>query len=81
MSRKTNELRTRSRSISSPNCSQHDLLCRSRAARWGFEAAGHAGEPFYISGPHETATQVRTIVDQLQRRLGPGNFEYLVLAQ
>lgn len=42
---------------------------------------GHAGKPFYISGPHETATQVRTIVEQLQRRLGPGNFDYLVLAQ
>ena len=41
---------------------------------------GHAGKPFYISGPHETPTQVRTIVDQLQRRLGSGNFEYLVLA-
>ncbi len=42
---------------------------------------GHAGKPFYISGPRETATQVRTIVDQLQRRFGSGNFEYLVLAQ
>jgi hypothetical protein len=41
---------------------------------------GHAGKPFYISGPHETPTQVRTIVDQLQRRLGSANFEYLVLA-
>jgi len=36
---------------------------------------GHAGKPFYISGPHETPTQVRTIVDQLQRRLGSANFE------
>ena len=42
---------------------------------------GHDGKPFYISGPHETATQVRTIVEQLQRRLGPGNFDFLVLAQ
>jgi hypothetical protein len=42
---------------------------------------GHAGKPFYISGPHETATQVQTIVDQLRRRLGSGNFEYLVLEQ
>ena len=41
---------------------------------------GHAGKPFYISGPHESATQVRAIVDQLQQRLGAGNFEYLVLA-
>jgi hypothetical protein len=42
---------------------------------------GHDGKPFYISGPHETATQVRTILDHLERRLGPGNFNYLVLAQ
>jgi hypothetical protein len=42
---------------------------------------GHAGKPFYISGPHETATQVRIIVEKLQRRLGPGNFDFLVLAQ
>lgn len=41
---------------------------------------GHAGKPLYISGPHETATQVQTIVEQLQRHLGTGNFEYLVLA-
>ena len=40
---------------------------------------GHDGKPFYISGSHETATQVRAIVDQLDRRLGPGNFDYLVL--
>jgi hypothetical protein len=40
---------------------------------------GHDGKPFYISGPHETATQVRTIFEQLERRLGPGNFDYLVL--
>jgi hypothetical protein len=42
---------------------------------------GHAGKPFYISGPHETPTQVRAIVDQLQRRLGLGKFDFLVLAQ
>jgi hypothetical protein len=72
MSRKTNELRTRSRSISSPNCSQHDLLCRSRAARWGFEAAGHAGEPFYISGPHETADSSADYRRPAPAALGPG---------
>jgi len=42
---------------------------------------GHAGKPFYVSGPHETATQVRHIVEQLQRRLGPEEFDFLVLAQ
>jgi hypothetical protein len=42
---------------------------------------GHEGKPFYVSGPHETAEQMRTIVEQLDRRLGPGNFDYLVLAE
>jgi hypothetical protein len=41
---------------------------------------GRDGKPFYISGPHETAAQVHAIVEQLERRLGPGNFHYLVLA-
>jgi hypothetical protein len=41
---------------------------------------GHEGKPFYISGPQETATQVRATLDQLQRRWGPGNFDYLVAA-
>lgn len=42
---------------------------------------GHEGKPFYVSGPHETFTQVQAIVEQLERRLGTGNFDYLVLAQ
>ena len=42
---------------------------------------GRDGKPFYISGPHETAAQARAIVEQLARRLGPGNFDYLVLAE
>jgi hypothetical protein len=42
---------------------------------------GHDGKPFYISGPHETATQVRAILDHLERRLGPGKFDFLVLEQ
>lgn len=41
---------------------------------------GHEGKPFYICGPHETAIQVRATLDQLQRRLGSENFDYLVLA-
>jgi hypothetical protein len=41
---------------------------------------GHEGKPFYISGPHESATQVRATLDQLQRRFGSDNFHYLVLA-
>ena len=42
---------------------------------------GHDGKPFYISGPHETAAQVEAIVEHLHRRLGPGNFDFLVMAQ
>jgi hypothetical protein len=42
---------------------------------------GREGKPFYISSPHETATQVEDILDQLERRLGPDNFHYLVLGE
>jgi len=55
-------------------------MCRGTDCPTNFEY-GHEGKPFYISGPHETANQVRAIVDQLQRRLGPDKFDFLVLAQ
>ena len=42
---------------------------------------GHEGKPFYVSGPNETLAQARAIVDQLDRRRGAGNFDYLVLAE
>jgi hypothetical protein len=38
------------------------------------------GKPLYVSGPHETATEVRAILDHLERDPGPGNFYYVVLA-
>jgi hypothetical protein len=41
---------------------------------------GRDGKPLYVSGPHETPAQVRGIMEQLGRRVGPGNFDYLVLA-
>jgi len=41
---------------------------------------GHDGKPFYISGPHETDTQVRNTIEHLDRRLGTGKFDFLVLA-
>lgn len=41
---------------------------------------GHNGKPFYISGPNESPDQVRAIIEQLKRRLGTGNFDFLVLA-
>ncbi|HVA00839.1 MAG TPA: hypothetical protein VMV34_04195 [Terriglobia bacterium] len=40
---------------------------------------GQGGKPYYISGPHETPAQGQAIVEQLERRLGAGNFDYLVL--
>jgi hypothetical protein len=42
---------------------------------------GHDGKPLYISGPHETPAQVRAILEQLERRVGGGNFDYMVMAQ
>jgi hypothetical protein len=42
---------------------------------------GHEGKPLYVSGPNETAIQVQNIIDQLERRMGPNNFHFLVLAQ
>jgi hypothetical protein len=41
---------------------------------------GKDGKPLYISGPNETEEQIRSILDQLERRKGHGNYEYLVLA-
>jgi hypothetical protein len=41
---------------------------------------GHEGKPLYISGPNESASQVRAILDQLESRLGPDNFHLLVAA-
>jgi hypothetical protein len=42
---------------------------------------GHDGKPLYVSGPHETATQVRSIIERLDRRLGPGNFDFMVAVE
>ena len=42
---------------------------------------GRDGKPFYIAGPHETHTQVGDIIEHLERRMGPGNYDYLVLDQ
>ncbi len=38
---------------------------------------GKDGQPFYISGPHESAVQSRRIIDTLARRLGPDGFHYM----
>jgi hypothetical protein len=41
---------------------------------------GHNGKPLYISGPNESPDQVRTIIEQLELRLGSGNFDFIVSA-
>lgn len=41
---------------------------------------GHNGKPLYISGPNEPPDQVRAIIDQLDHRLGAGNFDFIVSA-
>jgi tetratricopeptide (TPR) repeat protein len=38
---------------------------------------GKDGQPFYISGPYESAAQSRKIIDTLARRLGPDGFHYM----
>ena len=39
---------------------------------------GKDGKPFYIRGPNESLSQARKIVDQLHRRCGAKNYDYLV---
>lgn len=39
---------------------------------------GSKGKPFYCRGPRETEQQARRIVWQLEKRCGPGNYDYLV---
>lgn len=39
---------------------------------------GREGKPMYIRGPHESSSQARKIVAQLDRRCGEGNYHYLV---
>jgi hypothetical protein len=39
---------------------------------------GRDGKPLYVSGPHETETDSRRIIDILSKKLGPGGFHYVV---
>ncbi|MFB3132619.1 MAG: hypothetical protein ACE10K_08885, partial [Rhodothermales bacterium] len=39
---------------------------------------GKDGKPFYVSGPYDSETKIRRIVDQLMERLGPDGFHFLV---
>ena len=40
---------------------------------------GREGKPFYRRGPRETEEHARRIVEHLDRRCGPGNYDYLIL--
>jgi hypothetical protein len=51
------------------------LPVEQRTPRFTF---GRQGKPFYCRGPRETEEQARRIVWQLEKRCGPGNFNYLV---
>ncbi len=42
---------------------------------------GRDGKPLYVSGPHETAARVDAIIEQLERRVGAGNFDYLMMGE
>jgi hypothetical protein len=39
---------------------------------------GRKGKPFYCRGPRETEEQAKRIIEHLERRCGPGNYDYLV---
>jgi hypothetical protein len=41
---------------------------------------GKDGKPFYISGPHETPNDIKRTMDTLARQKGPGEFDYLIMA-
>jgi len=51
------------------------LPAGQRTQRFTF---GREGKPFYCRGPRETEEQARRIVCLLEKRCGPGNYDYLV---
>lgn len=52
----------------------------SNACETSFEF-GYDGKPLYISGPHETPGDIERILNQLERRCGPGGFEYEIMEE
>lgn len=40
---------------------------------------GKDGKPFYVSGPHDSSTKAKRIVETLAKRCGPGGYDFLVL--
>jgi len=39
---------------------------------------GSKGKPFYRNGPRETEAQAQRILSHLERRCGPGNYDFLI---
>ena len=39
---------------------------------------GKDGKPFYVSGPNDSATRIRQILDTLVKRVSEGGFDYVV---
>ncbi|EXJ15843.1 hypothetical protein D779_1067 [Imhoffiella purpurea] len=40
---------------------------------------GKNGKPFYVNGPNDTPAIQRRILKQLERRCGPGGYDYLMM--
>jgi hypothetical protein len=38
---------------------------------------GKNGKPFFISGPHDSPTRIRRILDTLAKRVGPDGFDFI----
>ena len=40
---------------------------------------GNDGKPYYIRGPNESTAQAKKIIDQLHKKCGEGNYNYLAM--
>ena len=41
-------------------------------------AFGKDGKPFFVSGPNDSPTRIRRVLDTLAKRAGPNDFDYIV---
>jgi hypothetical protein len=56
----------------------HDIDASSCTETFTF---GKDGKPFYISGPYDSMMKSRSILATLERRCGPGGYEYLMMLE
>ena len=42
---------------------------------------GQDGKPFYVSGPHDSSQKIETILKTLEKKCGPGGYDYMVSAK